>query len=164
MATPCSVMLATLAAIACATCAKRDDLGAMRDEGVVLGPYYRQALDDLTRRSERIIARGQALRSPVPGADRAGAQLKAAGQTIGELRKIVGVGSGKSPLDTKLDEATRDGDLDALTRIVEETRAKLAHGIRLTNDRLSDVETWLVEAEASVKLQPPPAERAMLGP
>jgi hypothetical protein len=145
-------------------CERPDPMEPARNEAAALVPYYRDVLDGLQRRYDRIVTRGWALRSPVPGADHENALLKAASKTLGELRAIVGAGSGRAPLGSDIDEITHSGDAAAMEQLYTRKRDTLARGSVSVNERLSDIESWLVSAEATIKLQPPPAERAMLAP
>jgi hypothetical protein len=152
--------LCLLVVLGLAACGKTNDVAELHDEAMGVAKYYQPRLDELAKRANAIVRRGN-VPADAPGLAEARARLTEAGKKLGELQSIVApAAGGKSEVEKQADELAKAGNVADLDKLVADTRNRLDEGTLEVNDAFTTVENWLSATEERMKQNPaanPPA-------
>ena len=138
-----------------AACEKPNDLARLEDEATVVDKSSQLELQKCHRRVEAILQRSKLIPPNVPGINETGKLLGEAVERLRALDAIFKPGSdGKSSFGKQAEGFVKDGNLDKLGGLIDETRAKLDEEGTVINSRLTSVEDWESDAEAKLKAAP----------
>lgn len=153
-------------------CGKSNDVQHLKEEAVVLAKAYDTKLKAVDRRVQIIFKRGTTIPANLPGIEEVGKRLTEARDTIIQLRGIVGEGPDKkSALEKQAEAVAKDRKVDDLRKLVHDTETTMENGLRVINDDLDAVESWIAqydqglaqEAKATATApvaEPPPTGQA----
>lgn len=135
-------------------CGKSNDVQTLHHEAVELATYYQPRLDAADKRVQSIFKRGTTIPANLPGIEEVGKRLTEARDTLIQLRGIVAKGpDGKSAVEKQADAAAKDGKVDDLEKLVEDTETTLERGLRIINDDLYSVESWISQYDQGTNRQ-----------
>jgi hypothetical protein len=147
-----------LAVAVLASCGKPNDVSTLREEAVDVAKFYDPQLDGIDKRVQQIFKRGTTIPANLPGIEEVGRRLTEARDTIVQLRGIVHPGpDGKSAVEKQADLAAKDHKVEDLEKLVQDTEATLDRGIRVANDDLSAVESWIALYDQGINRSNDPA-------
>lgn len=147
-----------LIAVVLAACGKSNDVSTLHQEAVELASYYQPRLDAADKRVQSIFKRGTTIPANLPGIEEVGRRLTEARDTIVQLRGIVAKGpDGKSAVEKQADLAAKDRKVEELDKLVQDTEETLDRGLRIVNDDLASVESWIALYDQGITRQEPSA-------
>lgn len=149
-----------------AACGKSNDVSTLHQEAVQTAAYYQPKLDAVDKRVQSIFKRGTTIPANLPGIEEVGRRLTEARDTIIQLRGIIAKGpDGKSAVEKQADLAAKDGKVNDLQKLIEDTDETVQRGLTVVNDDLNSVESWIAlydqginKQEAAAPTPPAPAE------
>jgi len=152
-----SSFLALGLALSLAGCQKSPDLGRVKEETLELVKVHVKALDQLQRRSDALLQRGQTLGAKTRGNSQG---IADAGRILTEARAKLDQLRGLAQSAPKsVEEAMKAGNDEEMYKLSDEMVEKLEDGATLVRADLDAVEQWLAIAEgrpAPAAPVPPP--------
>ena len=137
--TPGVKLLVVLTALSLAACGKANDIPAIKAEAEGMMKNYQARLDDLNRRADSIMQRGNAIGVTNPDAQNASRMFAQAKGKLEQLRGNVGNSAAEmGKLKDKLE----------LSRYFDRMSRELATGTMEINADFDTVEAWITLAEA----------------
>ena len=141
-----------------AACGKSNDVSTLHQEAVQTAAYFQPRLDAADKRVQAIFKRGTTIPANLPGIEEVGKRLTEARDTILQLRGIISKGpDGKSAVEKQADLAAKDGKIEDLEKLVEDTEATVERGLTIVNADLDSVESWIALYDQGINKQEPTA-------
>jgi hypothetical protein len=143
-------ILALALLLGLAACGKRDDAAHLQREAVAVARYYHGKFDHLEQRVQAIFVRGNSIPGNLPGIEEVQRRLAEARDKLIELRGIVAPGpDGKSAVQKQAEAAAKDGKVDDLRKLLDDTKHLMRNGTIVINDHITAVESWIAYYDLS---------------
>jgi len=138
--------------LAVAACGKSSDLPRLQEEALALVQVYTPQVDALQRQVKQLNERGQALGGATNSAD-AQRQWNEARAKVDQLRGLL------QSMPAAVQAAAKTGNAEELTKLIDESRARIEKDTTAASDQLEAVESWMWVAESAraTPTPPPPA-------
>src|SRR5689334_22323987 len=135
-------------------CGKSNDVATLHQEAVTQAAFYQPKVEAADKRVQAIFKRGTTIPANLPGIEEVGKRLTEARDTIVQLRGIVGKGpDGKSAVEKQADIAAKENKVEDLEKLNDDTEATLDTGLRVVNDDLDAVESWIALYDQGINKQ-----------
>jgi hypothetical protein len=139
-------------------CEKSNDITQLHEEAVSAAKYYGPRVDELAKRKDAIFQMGRNVPGNLPDVPEIVKLITDASDKIAEMKGIVGSGpDGKSAMEKQADGFLKDGKIDELGKMIDESHEKLDDDWTIANDDLTKVEGWLWSFQQGHAAPPPPA-------
>jgi len=151
-----------LTSLVLGACEKSNDITQLHEEAVATAKYYGPRVDDMMKRRDAIFQRGRNVPGNLPDVPDIVKLIGEAGDKINEMHGIASPGpDGKSAIEKQADGFLKDGKIEELGKLIDDSHEKLDDDWTVANDDLSKVEGWLWQYEqghlgAAPIAQPPP--------
>lgn len=145
-------------------CGKSNEAQHLQDEADVLAKAYKKKLEGVDRRVQLIFKRGTTIPANLPGIEEVGKRLTEARDTIIQLNQIVTPGAdNKSAVEKQAEAAAKAGKVDDLRKLVHDTETTMDNGLRVVNDDLNAVESWIALYDQGIAKEVKPTPTAPAG-
>ena len=125
-------------------CEKSNDITQLHEEAVSVAKYFGPRVDDLMKRRDAIFQMGRNVPGNLPDVPDIVKLIGDAGDKINEMHGIASAGpDGKSALEKQADGFLKDGKIDELSKLIDDSHEKLDEDWTIANDDLNKVESWL---------------------
>lgn len=149
-----------LTSLVLGACEKSNDITQLHEEAVATAKYYGPRVEALAKREQDVEQRGRKVPGNLPDVPTLAKQLRETADKITEMKGIAGpADGGKSALETQADQLEKDGKLEELRKLVDESQDKLDESWTIANSDLNSLESWLWQYEQAhaPAAQPPVA-------
>ena len=139
-------------------CEKSNDITQLHEEAVSVAKYFGPRVDDLMKRRDSIFQMGRNVPGNLPDVPDIVKLIGEAGDKINEMHGIASAGpDGKSALEKQADGFLKDGKIDELSKLIDDSHEKLDEDWTIANDDLTKVEGWLWSYQQGHLAAPPVA-------
>ena len=135
--------------LAVAACGKSSDLPRLQEEALGLVQVYTPEVDALQRQVKQLDQRGQALGGAANSAD-AQRQWNEARAKVDQLRGLL------QSMPSAVQAAAKTGNAEELTKLIDESRARIEKDSTAAAAQLDAVESWMWTAESAHATPPAP--------
>jgi hypothetical protein len=147
-----------LTSLVLGACEKSNDITQLHEEAVAIAKYYGPRVDDMMKRRDAIYQRGRNVPGNLPDVPEIVKMISEAGEKLTEMHGIASPDNGgKSALEKQAEQLQKDGKLDELRKLIDESQDKLDEDWTIANDDLTKVEGWLWQYEQGHMNAAPPA-------
>jgi hypothetical protein len=137
-----------LTSLVLGACEKSNDITQLHEDAVATAKYYGPRVDDMAKRKDAIYQKGRNVPSTLPDVPEIVKLINEASAKLDEMKGIAsGVNGGKSALEMKADQLLKEGKVDELRRLNDESSEKLDTDWTIVNDDLTHVEGWMWQVE-----------------
>jgi hypothetical protein len=149
-----------LTSLVLGACEKSNDITQLHEEAVATAKYFGPRVDDMAKRKQAIFQRGRNVPGNLPDVPEIINLINEAGAKIDEMHGIAASNNGgKSALETQADQLAKDGKLDELRKLIDESAEKLDEDWTIANGDLTKVESWLWQYEQGHANAAPPPQK-----
>jgi hypothetical protein len=127
-------------------CEKSNDITQLHEDAVATAKYYGPRVDDMIKRKDALGRHD--VRENVPDIAELRKLNTEANDKISEMHGIASAdASGKSALEKQADQLAKDGKIDELRNLIDESQEKLDKDWTIANDDISKLEGWVWQYE-----------------